>query len=259
MIHVQSRCAGFGLTHMGLVLGGLLAGVTLGALPGWAIEPLQPIARRANPTLNQTQRQPKQTRPPVRGDRPINGRGRGAGSYSGCTMEGAADPAKLLVALVPQVVWENGETVVLGETRHAQPGLWFYVGYPAGTVLEWELQDADGYALDQQRLVMGSQAGLLRLPRSPNGPGLAPNRFYSWYLRVNCANRPEESVDFVAGTIIHAANAKTEYWLDQLDRLLSPGGQGRSPQLIELLDQEGFSDLREAPLAAPPQLAPVTN
>lgn len=244
---------------MGIVLGSLLAGVTLGALPGWAIDPLQPIARLAHPTLNQTQRQLKQTRPPVRGDRPINGRRRGAGSYSGCVVGGSADPAKLLVALVPQTIWEDGTTVVLGETRHAQPGLWFYVRYPAGTVLEWELQDAVGHSLDQQRLVMGSQAGLLRLPLLPNGPGLVPNRFYHWYLRVSCANRPEEPVDFVMGTIVHAAHAKTEYWLDQLDRLLSPDGQGRSPQLIELLDQEGFSDLREAPLAAPLQLAPVTN
>lgn len=197
-------------------------------------------------------------RPPVPGTDLPPGRRRGAGSFSGCTLMGERDPAKLLVALMPEVQSADGRSVVLAETQRDRPTLWFYVGYPAGTLLELVLQDAAGNTLDRQQRTMGPQPGLVGLAAT-RGLALAAGQDYRWYLKVRCAGPNSSPDDYVNGTLRRLPGDRTSNlpWLDRLDAALSPtgqagnGGGGRSPW-AGLLEQVGLGDLTEArPVASP--------
>ncbi|TAD75544.1 MAG: DUF928 domain-containing protein [Oscillatoriales cyanobacterium] len=196
-------------------------------------------------------------RPPVPGTNQPPGRRRGAGSFSGCVLTDERDPAKLLVALVPEVQLANGESVVLAQTQRDRPMLWFYVAYPAGTALEWVLQDAAGNTLDRQQQIMGSQPGLLGF--SSASVSLTNGQDYRWYLKIRCSGPNSSPDDYVNGTLqkLSSDRPTNQPWLDRLDAALSPRSRtdgfsgGRSPW-ASLLEQVGLGDLAEArPVATP--------
>lgn len=197
-------------------------------------------------------------RPPVTGTDQPPGRRRGAGSFSGCVLTGERDPAKLLVALMPEVQLADGRSAVLAETQRDRPMLWFYVAYPAGTALELVLQDAAGNTLDRQQRIMGAQPGLMGFAAT-SGLALANGQDYRWYLKVRCAGPSSSPDDYVNGTLRKITGDRTANlpWLDRLDAMLSATGRsgnaggGRSPW-AGLLEQVGLGDLAEArPVARP--------
>jgi hypothetical protein len=234
---------------------GIGTGVVLGTISALAVHASVShagiVAVAADPTTLQLAE-----RPPVPGTDLPPGRQRGAGSFSGCVLMGERDPAKLLVALMPEVQLTNGRSAVLAETQRDRPTLWFYVGYPAGTQLELVLQDAAGNTLDRQQRTMGPQPGLVGWSAT-RGFALAAGQDYRWYLKVRCAGPNSSPDDYVNGTLRKFSGDRMANppWLDRLDAALSPTGQaengGRSPW-ADLLEQVGLGDLMEArPVATP--------
>lgn len=97
-----------------------------------------------------------------------------------------------LMALVPAIPRQDIEAIdILSQTTQESPVLWFYVPYASElvSVVEFDLQDADGKSLYREKLNLSGTPGIIRvdIPSSlpATGKALEIGQMYKWYLYLD--------------------------------------------------------------------------
>ncbi|MBW4512127.1 MAG: DUF928 domain-containing protein [Scytonematopsis contorta HA4267-MV1] len=131
---------------------------------------------------------------------------RGAGTRGEC--KSTKNPTIALVPMMPRIKQGNSNTpaseFVLGLTSQEYPTFWFYVPYAPNeaTSVKFVILDEKKNPLTPQPIPINLKGtpGVISV-KLPNGKPLEMNKYYHWYLLINC-NEKSQSEDIAVEGLV---------------------------------------------------------